>query len=189
MKWFFRTLVVFLLLLLIAAAGRRIFVMPDIANHKGDGKFEDISRRTGPFAMPGYSVTFPEIDLSRKHVERYRFSALPNIGYGYECNLYFVVPDADVPFPPPGGRNLQLDVGSITLELADSKGNVLVDMKGRPIDFIWCRIRQLNLLYQFGHLRFQPDASEDYTLKVAYEPSPAFLTFKGYAYIECGGNK
>jgi hypothetical protein len=37
-----------------------MFWLPAIPSHCGDGTFQDLSRRAGPFAMPGYGIRRPQ---------------------------------------------------------------------------------------------------------------------------------
>ena len=180
MKRLFKVSVLLLLLFVIGNAARRMFVMPAIPNHKGDGKFENTSRRHGPFAVPGYSIRFPQMDLSQGHLACYKFAALPTIGV--DCMLYFAIEPRDEQFPLSGK-------GTIWLELVDSSGAILVELKGKPSEFIWSGHRNRHLLYQFRRSSFEPDRNQQYTLKVSYETDPSLEGLRGYAYLECGGRK
>ena len=189
MKWILRMLVGFFAIVLVIVMSQRLFIMPEILNHHGDGRFENNSTRVGPFINPGYSVTFPAIDLSQKCIASYQFSSLPSIMYGYQCRLFFVIPSNGEAFAGPRPRIPALDAGRIVLVLTDAKRNEVVKMEGRLDEYTWCGYRHFFFLYQSGCSRFQPDPDEKYELSLIYEPSPSFQMLKGYAYIECGGKK
>lgn len=60
--------------------GKQMFWLPALTAHQGDGAFADISRRAGPLAIPGYSVTLPEFELAKPFEAEYHLTRLPNIG-------------------------------------------------------------------------------------------------------------
>src|SRR5262245_51767930 len=70
-----------------------MFFLPTIPPHRGDGTFQNISRRAGPFAIPGYSISMPEFDLAEPHQAEYRVADLANIGG--DCMLYLSINDPE----------------------------------------------------------------------------------------------
>ena len=78
--------------------------------------------------------------------------------------------------------------GKINLALVDAQGERLIDVSGRPSDFIWYGCRDMHGLYQMHRSSFFPDPAKKYTIRVSYEPEPGLASFMGYVYLECGGH-
>src|SRR5687768_2531372 len=73
--------------------GRRMFWLPAIASHHGDGDFQDLSRRAGPFLIPGYCIKMPEFDMGNPHQAEYRVGGLTDIGS--KCGVHLAIRDHD----------------------------------------------------------------------------------------------
>jgi hypothetical protein len=132
-----------------------MFWMPAIPSHWGDGTFQNISRRAGPFALPGYSISMPDIDLAEPHQAEYRFGELPNVGW--DCGVYLAIHD-------PDGRWLTdancLD-GKLKLALFDSRGQIVVSVSGRLGDYTWFGLGDTHALYKLHGSFFSPDSWRD----------------------------
>lgn len=174
------------LLLIIGYAAYSVFAMPHIPPHRGDGRFQDISKREGPFALRGYTVVFDGLDLSKPQKACYQFSSLPDIGL--ECALYFAIQDPHDVIESRQER--RFDRGHLTLRLSTSAGSVLREINGKLNEFIWARFgRGDHLMYQLNRSFFFPDVAERYTLEISYTPDPQLVGFTGHACIQCGGVK
>src|SRR5262245_12427308 len=89
--------------------------MRPLGPHRGDGVFEDLSRRAGPFPVLGYRVGFPEFDLGQAHESTYQVAGLP--GLGRDCGVYLAIPDPDMRIDSLNeARALE---GSLLLEVRD----------------------------------------------------------------------
>jgi hypothetical protein len=161
---------------------KRMFWLPALDAHQGDGAFANISSRAGPFAIPGYSITLPEFDLAAPFEAEYRLSELPSIDR--RCMVYFAFRDPD----DKCGDSRAMNHGKIHLELLDGQGSELIRVSGSPSEFIWYGSRDMHGLYQMHRSSLWPDPSEKYTIRVSYDPEPALAPFKGYVFLECGGH-
>lgn len=162
--------------------GKRLFWLPALDPHQGDGAFANISWRAGPFAVPGYSITLPEFDLAAPFEAEYHLTRLPNIGR--QCMVYFA-------FRDPQGKCSDyraMTRGKIHLEVVDGRGSALIRVSGKPTEFIWYGCRDMYGLYQMHSSSFSPKASEQYTIRVSYHPEPGLASLKGYVFLECGGH-
>ena len=163
----------------------RLFWLPTLVPHEGDGEFTDLSRRLGPFALPGYCIKLPAFDLGKPFEAEYRLTELSNIGR--KCGVYLAIHDPQGRLGI-GGWNHKVEGGAVRLQLLDSNGNARVQANGRPRDFIWYGFRDVHALYQMDHSFFHPRPSEEYTLRVSYAPDRRLEGLNGYAYLECGGH-
>jgi len=99
----------------------------DLPPHVGDGEFQNISKRHGPFVLNGYRVVFEKFDLSKDYENKVSLSRLPEFGFT-ECRLFFVIDD---PEDRITGRH-SVSIGRVALELCDSRGNMIAHVKGPP---------------------------------------------------------
>jgi hypothetical protein len=159
------------------------FALPSVSGYHGDGTFLNLSRRAGPFAIPGYSISMPEFDLGHPHRAEYRVAGLANIGR--KCGVYLALHD-------PGGRwgwgDTKALAGEVQLELRDSGLRTLVNVRGKLGDYIWYGFRDTHALYQMDRSFFVPDSREEYTVRVSYSPDPRLAGYEGFVYLECGGH-
>ena len=160
-----------------------MFWLPSIPEHEGDGTFENLSRRAGPFALPGYSVSMPEFDLAKPHRAEYRVAGLTNIGQ--ECGVYLAIRDHDNHW---WGETGHMD-GSLELELLDSHEQSLVTVRGRLGDYTWWGFSDLHVLYQLHKSRFTVDTKEAYRVVINYQPDSRLAGYKGFVYVRSGGGK
>jgi len=160
-----------------------MFWLPAIASHRGDGIFQNLSHRAGPFAIPGYCISMPEFDLAKPYQVEYRLAGLANIGR--KCGVYLAIRDPDDRW---GGDTRSLE-GNVHIELVDSQGKVVVSVSGRLGDYIWCGFSDLHALYQMDRSFFKPDSKEEYRLRFAYEPDARLAGYKGFMYVWSGGTK
>jgi hypothetical protein len=157
--------------------------LPAIPNHRGDGSFQDLSRRAGPFAVPGYSISMPEFDLAKPHEAEYQIAGLANIDR--ECGVHLAIRDHDGRW---WGDTSQLG-GKVQIGLVDTDGHVILSLSGRLGDFTWWRFSDLHALYQMDKSFFNPVSAKEYRLRFTYEPDPQLAGYKGFVYIRSGGNK
>jgi hypothetical protein len=160
-----------------------MFWMPSIPNHQGDGTFVNLSRRAGPFALPGYSISMAEFDLGKPHRAEYRVGGLTNIRR--DCGVYLAIRDHDNRW---GGGTGHLD-GSLELKLLDSHGQSVVTVVGRLGDYTWWGFSDLHALYQMDKSRFTVDSEEEYRVVIKYLPDPRLAGYKGFVYVRSGGGK
>lgn len=90
--------------------GWRLFSMPAIPSHRGDGIFRDLSRRE-PFANRGYDVSMPEFDLAEPHETEYRLAGLVDIGR--TCGVHMAIrdPKSQWYWQTADGRELRRQAG------------------------------------------------------------------------------
>src|SRR5881396_1429233 len=88
--------------------------------HEGDGVFKDLSRKMGPFAINGYEISMPKVDLKMEFEGQYVVSHLSSRP---RCGIYLGIIDKRFDLKAFGG-NLQI-------KATDSKGKVVVDVNGR----------------------------------------------------------
>jgi hypothetical protein len=154
-------------------------------SHLGDGAFQNLSRRAGPFPIPGYSIRMPEFDLAQPFSAEYRVAGLTDIGR--ECGVYLAIHDSADHWLRSPTRQLR---GNVRLELFDSGGRPVVQVEGELGTFIWMdRGDQPGLhgLYKMDESFFYPRSREEYVLRLSYLPDPKLIGYKGCAYLLCGG--
>lgn len=164
-----------------------LFHSPTIQGHQGDGKLKDLSRRLGPFAIPGYSIQMPELDLEKPKNTEYHLTGLPNINR--RCFVYFAISTDESNWQKKLHENIH---ARIQLEIHNSSGHVLVSLTGRLSDFTAYSSSSLNFvaLYPNGsNSSFIADPQEEYIVRLVYTPDPNLKHFKGFIYVECGGHK
>jgi hypothetical protein len=162
-----------------------MFWLPAIASHRGDGVFQDISWRAGVLAVSGYCISMPEFDLAKPHQAEYGLGGLTNIGR--QCGVHLAIRDPDYRW---GWDRRAEQLGArVQLELLNSQGQPVVNVSGRLGDYIWSGFRDLDVLYQRDKSFFKPDSTEEYRLRVAYEPDSRLAGFKGLVFVRSGGSK
>ncbi len=186
-KRFFRVALILAPLGLACFLGNRMFVLPDIHPHAGDGRFEDISHRLGPFAVPGYSISMDEFDLGEPRDAEYHIRNLTDIGR--QAWLFLAVRcsnDLGVPSYSFGHADATLH-----LELLDSRGATLVNEEGNLAEFRVMSTYGKDWvgLWHEPPTSFVPDDSKEYVVRLSYRPGQYTKGYKGYVYIECGGRK
>ena len=162
---------------------RGMFWLPAIPSHHGDGAFQDLSRRAGPFAISGYCISMPEFDLANPQQAEYRFGGLANIGR--RCGVHLAIRDHDHRW---WGETRGVG-GKLQLDLLDSQGRIVVSVSGRLGDYVWWGFSDLHALYQMDKSFFSPDPGEEYRLRFSYEPDAKLAGYKGFVYVRSGGNK
>jgi hypothetical protein len=176
--------------LLLAYICSGCYMILDLPAHQGDGEFENIARRHGPFVINGYRINFERIDLSKDYEAKMTFSRLPR--FGSKCSLYFVIEDPDHRLESGGMGRHAFWRGKVAIEVCDSRGTVVAHVKGRLSELVWSGPWGRHALYPpsmpFPH-QFQPDSTESYTLTISYTGDPGLATFQGCASIQCGGTK
>jgi hypothetical protein len=156
--------------------------LPPIAPHRGDGQFQDISHRAGPFRLRGYTISMPEFDLGQPHQQEYRLADLPELGP--ECGVHLAVRGRNGGW----GTNATRLNGELRLELINSKGNVVVNVSGKLGDYTWWGFGDMHALYQLRRSFFRPDRREEYRLRFSYTPDPKLAGYRGFVYLRCGGS-
>ena len=174
--------------LLLAYICSGYYMILDLPPHQGDGDFENIARRHGPFVINGYRINFERIDVSKDYEAKMMFSRLPR--FGSKCLLYFVIEDPDHRLEEMGRYAFYR--GKVAIEVCDSRGNVVAHVKGRLPELVWSGHLGRHALYPPSMPlpnQFQPDSTEPYTLTISYTGDPGLASFKGCASIQCGGTK
>lgn len=166
----------------IALVGYHLFARKSIPPHQGDGRFEDLSRRVGPFWLPGYSITLPEFDLTNEHETSFRVANLADINA--KCMVYFGFHDAEYAIDWE-----RATIGEISIEVSDSSGQSVVKINGAPRDFIWYGFGDPYLLYMLNQSSFYPAPEEHYVVRLSYRPDPVLKSRKGFVFLKCGGHK
>lgn len=156
-----------------------------ITPHEGDGVFQDLSRRVGGFAVPGYSISFAEFDLGKEYKGSFQVSSLP--GNPKRCGFYLAINDPNDHWFIHGA-NRQLG-GYLQLEARDSQGRVVISLGGALREFVWGEWRGAHRLYQSPGSFFRPTKGEEYTFHISYSPDAQLASFTGYGYLESGGSK
>lgn len=174
------------LALICTALGYSCFAFPSIQPHRGDGVFQDLSRRASIFPITGYSIRFAKFDLGHEYEASFHFSHIPSIGK--KCGVYLAVRD-------PDGYWLfdkhvkQLQEGTMQLQLLDSRGATVVQTGGSLKDYTWYGCRDLHALYRLKESFFAPRTDEEYTFRIVYHPDPKLALYEGFGYLLCGGSK
>ena len=183
MKRYLRIVLILVAVGLVCFVAKRAFIFPHIHPHRGDGQFQDISRRLGPIAISGYGIRMDEFDMSERFDAEYRFGSMTNIERA--AYLYLGVHDEFGPAADcfKGDQNTTL-----CLELADSKGVTLLKAEGPLADFICASSLNWSRYYQLNHVRFAPDEDVEYVVRISYSPGNTSKGFRGYVYVECGGH-
>jgi hypothetical protein len=174
--------VVLLVLFACLGVGKGMFWLPAIPNHHGDGEFHNLSRRAGPFAIPGYCVTMPEFDLGKPHKAEYRIGGLANIDR--KCGVHLAIRDHNDRW----WEHTRDMGGKVKLDLVDSKGRTVVSVTGRLGEYTWWGFSDLHVLYQMEKSFFTPDSGEEYRIQFEYEPDPRLEGYKGFVYVRSGGS-
>jgi hypothetical protein len=122
-------LIVTLFLGFCAWCGVGLFWIPDIPRHRGDGVFQNISRRAG-WVVVGYTISMPEFDLSSPRQSEYRVAELPQRG---RCGLYLAIRDPeDTWWRSEDERQVS---GRLELVMTDSSGKTVVKTEGKARRF------------------------------------------------------
>lgn len=154
--------------------------MPTIPPHRGDGQFENVSRRYYFAAVPGYTISMPKFDLGKDFKGEYKVTGMANVGEGI---LYMGMRYA--PFEI-WTKDREFE-GWLDLEMVDKHGNALVNVSGKLGDYVWFGTGNLNALYQYPQSGFRPNINEEYRIRISYRPDPRLAGLKGFVYIEVGG--
>lgn len=155
--------------------------LPPIPEHQGDGVFRNISRRIGLIPLPGYTISMPEFDLTQPFQAEYKVSGLTNLGR--KCGVYLAFDDPELNLAKPIGQEKERPP-TLSLMLTDSRGRTVVDAKGNLHEFIWSSAGSRIMLYQMERSFFHPNINEEYTLRIAYTPDPAFAGYRGFVLLE-----
>jgi hypothetical protein len=110
--------------------GRSMFWLPSIPSHHGDGVFQDLSHRAGPFPVTGYCISMAEFELANPHQAEYRLGGLPNIGR--TCGVHLAIRDHDDRWY---GETRHLN-GKVQLDLLNSHEQAVVSVCARLGDYI-----------------------------------------------------
>jgi hypothetical protein len=164
-----------------------------LTGYRGDGTFQDRTRRSGPLLIRGYDISMPEFDLGRPFEAEYRVAGLPDIGK--KCGIYLAMP-----FKPRLSDTDKIG-GSLGFELLDSHDRTLAKASGKLGEYIWAEGGKYEL-YQLKESPrrketpaptedsfFRPDPKEEYRLRVTYVPPPELEEREGYVWLRCGGSK
>jgi hypothetical protein len=164
------------------------YMILDLPPHHGDGEFENIARRHGPFVINGYRINFERIDLSKDYEAKMMFSRLPR--FGSRCLLDFVIEDPDHRLESGGMGRHAFYRGKVAIEICDSRGTVVAHVKGHLSELGWTGTWDRHELHSTSMPfpnEFHPDSNESYTLTISYTGDPRLASFKGGASIRCGG--
>ncbi len=155
------------------------FVLRPVPPHQGDGEFEDLSFRYGPFAVRGYSISMPAFDLGDSFKAEYRISGLTQIRQ--KCGVYLAVRD-------PQFIGFAADGGELHFEVTDSMGRSVVKVGGNLSEFIhWQAGDEFHGFYQMEKSFFNPDRREEYRIRISYTAGRKLAGHKGFVYVRCGG--
>jgi hypothetical protein len=168
---------------ILAMGSYRFFVLSPVHAHGGDGQFQDISRRAGPFAMRGYDISMPTFDLGEPLTTDYRVTALP--GIGRDCGVYLAFRDPEF----LSDHLLQRLGGSLELEVLNRAGRRLAGARGSLKDFTCFQTFDLHAFYQPDNSFFTPDSGEEYTIRCSYTPDTQLAGHRGFVYLRSGGGK
>lgn len=157
------------------------FVFRSVAPHQGDGEFENLSRRFGPFALSGYGIDMPEFDLGKPFEGEYKVAGLARLHR--RCGVYLATRDARFDRSAKGGN--------LRLEVTDSTGQSLVAVSGDLHSYIcwsqYSRDSEIHGFYRLEDSFFFPNPHETYRIKVSYAPCPSLVQYKGFVHLRCGG--
>jgi hypothetical protein len=165
--------------------------MPDIRPHVGDGQFQNCSFRfpwrTVGMPIPGYSITFEQIDLATPLEDTYHVEALPQIGRHAVVYLCIIDPQ----------RNWRTDasraqlVALIEIDVIDGD-HLAVCHISQPISKMWWADPEGGPstygLHRVDESSFVPARGQKYDIRVRYLPDPQLSGMKGFIYIRCGGS-
>jgi len=156
--------------------------------YTGAGVYQDISRGSWPFAVPGYAVQFSEFELSRDMSGTYHFSGLPNIGR--PSILYFDIEKLNNASSVEEKLKMT-DQATVILELREKGGKLIAKTSGHLHEHVrYVRSdREFIMLYQPISSVFVPDPHAHYIIDVTYHADDSFQGIRGHVYLECGGSK
>ena len=162
----------------------QLFSSRPLAPHVGDGQFRDISFHHLGMRIRGYSIQFPDFDLSANHETTFRFRTLPEIGK--DIGIYLCVHDPNDQWTDDTIQTLK---STFRFELQDADGKVVASLD-RPIsELTWStHDRYTHALYSLEDSFFTPTLRKRYTLTVRYVPDPEFPRSTGFVYMRCGGS-
>src|SRR5205085_5162842 len=134
--------------------------MRAIPPHRGNGQFENVARRYGFAAVPGYTVSMPKFDLGQDFKGEYQVAGMANVGTG---TLYLGLRDA--PFEIwTNSRDFE---GWLDLEMVDKNGKAIVSVSGKLGEYVWFGTGNLNALYQSPQSHFRPIINEEYRIRIS----------------------
>jgi hypothetical protein len=167
---------------IVISYGLRVFRLPTIGTHRGDGTLEDFSRRVGPFAVPGYRIRMETFDLSDAKQAEYHIANMPEIRR--DCAIMLGV----LPLPAHLGDTGR-SKSTLFLEVLDSTGSVVVRSDGRLEEYSVYQSSRNDFSGVFypQHCFFSPNAREEYTIRILYTPDGSFAEHKAFVLLECGG--
>lgn len=134
--------------------------------------------------IPGYTIDFPEFDLSNEFSESYSLEKLPNIQK--DVGIYLAIRDPDKKFDNDPERK-QLNA-RFEFDLIDESGNMVAQLRHSLADMIWTWEGADYGLYDLDQSFFNARPSARYRLRVRYSPDPALNGLKGFVHIRCGGS-
>lgn len=189
-----RTVSFLLISSLVGALGVYVccgLVMWPIPPHVGDGQFRDLSFRF-PWAIagipiPGYSITFKQLDLSRGYTASYTLAKVPDIGE--EVVLYLCVADPHHALRDDMAR--QRLTAEIQLDVEDEHGTLVCHVDKPLAKMYWAYPTggaDCYGLYSLPESVFFSRKDAQYRLRVRYSPDPQLSGFRGFVYIRCQGS-
>ena len=165
--------------------------MPTVRPHSGDGCFENHSWRfPWPYLgipIPGYTIDFPQFDLSNDFEASYHLEDLPAIHN--PVGVYLSLHDPNNLWSNDGLRKKL--IATIQFDIYDDGGRSVCHVE-QPLAKMWWAWPEGGNhcfgLYVSDESFFVPNSGARYTLCVRYSPDPALRGFKGFVHIRCGGS-
>ncbi len=166
------------------------WAMPDVRPHSGDGRFENHSFRF-PWSylgmpIPGYTIDFPQFDLSSDFAATYRLEKLPELPD--RVGIYLSIYDpADIWFGENRRKTLAADV---QIDIHDDEGNLVCHVEQPLAKMIWTLPEGGSKCFGLYNLEsfFIPRTGARYIISVRYTPDSKLSGFKGFFHIRCGGS-
>jgi hypothetical protein len=163
--------------------------MPVVSTSFGDGTFANTSRRIGPIAVPGYSISMPDFDMTKTIQKEYAVSNMADINQ--DCHLYLCVrgPRASQ-YPPWVWGGSPFLGAAVHLDVFDSHNTLVAGCGGRLQELLWSG--STNGPDGFGlhgkDCAFRPDTRMQYRVRLLYAPDAKLDGYRAFVFFECGGH-
>lgn len=156
-----------------------------VIEYKGDGKIKDISWNFAGFLpVLGYSIDFPDFDLSKSYNTIYSLGNLPK--YLHKVGIYLLIKDARSKWPDE--RKKSLEDGHIIIKIKNNKGKPIKEVNQLLKNMRWSDERGGLGAYDSVNSFFNPADTTNYTIEVKYWPDNGLEGLKGSIYIRAGGS-
>ncbi len=162
----------------------KIFLLPEIVPHIGDGVFKNTSLRNSFYAIPGYQIDLPQFDVSEDREAEYHVTNLAEVGE--KCYVGITIQH------PKDGDSFRLVPGAaprISIKVTGKEESSVVDISGDITSLsMSVSSRSHCFYYQLGK-SFVPKKSEEYTIRLSYRGDHRLSGYKGFVCLKCGGHK